>query len=92
MLFERVLDTGVPIVPGVAARKFMVGMRDTTFHEKGMVAPILIEQMVIGATVKRESWHRRWVKRIDERIAIERIRSAGPVPVFGQAICLWKAS
>ena len=52
MLFERFLDMGVPIVPGVAARKFMVGMRDTTFYEKGMVTLILVQQMVIGATVK----------------------------------------
>ena len=46
-----------------------------------MQAAVVREQVVIRPTVEREQRHRLGIHVIDQRIAIEIRRIAGPVPV-----------
>ena len=69
MLLEGFLNVVVPILPGVPARMFKIGMRNTTGFEKGMKAAIVIEQVILRATVERKMWHCLRVEQIGKRIA-----------------------
>ena len=90
MLLEGCLHMGIPVGPGMTAGMFMIGVRNPALGKKGVEAPITIEQMVIGSAVKREEWHRLWVQLINERIAIEIVRIARPIPVLSERIGRWK--
>jgi hypothetical protein len=71
MLLEGFLNVGVPVVPGVPAWVFLIGMRDPTGFEKCMKPAVATEEVVIGPTVEREARHGVWIKLIHERIVIE---------------------
>ena len=75
MLLKGILHMSVPVLPGVPARMFKIGMRNTSGFEKGMKAAIVIEQVILRATVEREMWHCLRVEQIDKRIAIKIGRS-----------------
>jgi len=57
MLLKGFLNMVVPILPGVPAGMFKIGMRNTTGFEKGMKAAIVIKQMILCTTVEGKVGH-----------------------------------